>query len=180
MASALDPSASPPAAGDTVLKRRARWLSEAALWAAGLLFAAILFDLLWEAILKRALGFGGADFRTTGLAVAAEVVASIPAMCLVMALSALGGVFARIGDGKVLVADNAAGLVRAGEWVVGAAAANMLGWSDPVDGTLPGQRLWFDFSWEALALGLFGAALILLGDVLRTAVRAQSELDEIV
>ena len=161
-------------------RRRAGWLAHAAAWTAALLALAIAFDAAWVAILKRTAGFGGGDFRGTLHAVGGELAMSVAALCLAVALWRLKAVFARVSEGATFAAQNAVDLAGCGRAVIAAAAAQLLvtptllAWLD----LHAGPRL--DFSWQALALGLFGAALALLGDAMREASAARAELDQIV
>lgn len=161
-------------------QKRCAWLAEIAGWVVVFLALAIAFDAMWQAGLKRLVGEGGGDFRSTLHAVGVELVQSLAAIFLIFALRSAETVFRRMGQGVVMDAANAKGIATCGHGVIEAAVAalfatpTLLAWI-AMEG---GVRI--DFEWTWVVLLLLGVALTLLGDVLADAAVARAELDEIV
>jgi hypothetical protein len=165
---------------DVKFRERAGWLAELAAWVAGLLIVAIVIEALWAAIGQRALGRGGGDFRATVQAVGLELVASLPALFLALALSWLGRVFAAIRDGDALAERTARGLAACGERIVAAAVAQLVITPTLIGWIRDSDRFRIDWEWQTVALGLLGAAVAMLGEVIRAGAVARAELEEIV
>lgn len=161
-------------------QKRCRWLAEMTGWAVVFLALAIVVDAVWVAGVKRLAGFGGGDFRATVHALGVEIVSSLPAIFLVLALRSAEGVFDRMGKGVIMDAANAKGLASCGHGVIEAAIASLV-ITPTVLGFLRGERsLDVDFEWTYVVLLLLGTALTLFADVLRDAAAARAELDAII
>lgn len=165
---------------DSRFRERAGLLGDLAVWTSGFLMVAIAVDAAWVAIGKRAFGFGGGDFRDTLHALGLELASALGAIFLVIALSRLGRVFARMRDGATLIADNAAGLVACGSAIVTAALAQLVISPTLIAWISRDGPFRIDWEWQTVALGLLGGAIALLGDVTRAGAAARAELDEIV
>jgi hypothetical protein len=167
------------------LRSISRW-ARAFSYAAG---ALMLFGLMWlwtdaEALAHYARSAIG--LRDAALAPSARgywtafALAWIPAGLFILAMLRLGGLFRAFGEGRVLVEENAAGLVRVGWLLAGFGAAT------PVVRTLQSIALTFDnpegqrHVAVTLDPGIFAAlaaaaALIAFGHVLREAIRLSDE-----
>ncbi|OPZ01125.1 MAG: hypothetical protein BWZ09_02791 [Alphaproteobacteria bacterium ADurb.BinA305] len=161
-------------------QRRCRALADVAGWAVLLLVLGIVAEVLWAAFVKRAVGEGGGDFRTTIHTIGVGLVSNLPAIFIALALDAVRRVFRRMGAGVVMDAANAKGLASCGHGLIEAAVAallvtpTVLGWLDR------GGGVNFDFEWTSVALLLLGVAFTLFADILRDAAAVRAELDEIV
>lgn len=161
-------------------QKRCRALSDVADWAVLLLVIGIIVEVLWAAFVKRAVGAGGDDFRTTAHTIGVGLVRNLPAIFIAFALDAVRRVFKRMGRGVVMDVANAKGLASCGHGLIEAAVAalvvtpTVLGWLNREGGVD------VDFAWTSVALLLLGIAFTLFADVLRDAAAARAELDEIV
>ncbi|QEL26271.1 DUF2975 domain-containing protein [Bosea sp. F3-2] len=167
------------------LRRVSRW-ARAFSYAAALL---MLFGLLWlwtdaEALARHArstIGLGNAPLASSARGYrAAFALAWIPAALFVLAMLRLGSLFRAFGEGRVLVEENAAGLLRVGWLLAGFGAAT------PIVRTAQSMALTFDnpegqrHIAVMLDPGIFaalaaGATLIAFGLVLREAIRLSDE-----
>jgi len=167
------------------LRSVSRW-ARAFCYAAGLLMA---FGLVWlwanpDALADYARGSIGV--RDAALAPssrgywAAFALAWIPAGIFILAMLRLGSLFRAFGDGRILVEENAAGLLRVG-WLLACFGA-----ATPIIRSLQSVALTFDnpAGQKQLAVtldpGIFAAlaaaaALIAFGHVLREAIRLADE-----
>jgi len=186
MAMSLEP-VSPVFSQEAVgrLRRISRW-ARAFSYVAG---ALMLFGLIWlwadaEALSQYArssIGLRDAAVAASGRGYwAAFALACIPAGLFVLAMLRLGSLFRAFGEGRVLVEQNAAGLVRVG-WLLACFGA-----TTPIVRALQSVALTFDNpqGQRHLAItldpGTFAAlaaatALIAFGHVLREAMRLADE-----
>lgn len=167
------------------LRRVSRW-ARVFSYVAGLL---MLFGLIWlwtdtEALVRHArsaIGLGNAPLALSSTGYwAAFALAWVPAGLFVLAMLRLGSLFRAFGEGRVLVEENAAGLLRVGWLLAG------FGATTPIVRTAQSIALTFDNPagqrHVAIMLdpGIFaalaaGATLIAFGLVLREAVRLADE-----
>jgi hypothetical protein len=167
------------------LRRISRWARAFSYVAAALM----LFGLIWlwtdaEALsdyARSSIGLRNSALAASGRGYwAAFALAWIPAGLFVLAMVRLGGLFQAFGEGRVMVEDNAAGLVRVG-WLLACFGA-----TSPIVRALQSVALTFDNpqGQRHLAItldpGIFAAlaaaaALIAFGHVLREAIRLADE-----
>ncbi len=167
------------------LRRVSRW-ARAFSYAAGLL---MLFGLVWlwadaDALARHAqstIGLGNAPLAPSSRGYwAAFALAWIPAGLFVLAMLRLGNLFRAFGEGRVLVEENAVGLLRVGWLLAG------FGATTPIIRTAQSIALTFDnpAGQRHIAVmldpGIFaalaaGATLIAFGLVLRETVRLADE-----
>jgi len=167
------------------LRRISRWARAFSYVAAALM----IFGLVWlwtdaEALshyARSSIGLGGAALAASGRGYwLAFALAWIPAGLFVLAMVRLGGLFRAFGEGRVLVEENAAGLVRIG-WLLAWFGATTL-----IVRAFQSVALTFDNpqGQRHLAItidpGIFAAlaaaaALIAFGHVLREAMRLADE-----
>lgn len=153
----------------------------------------MLFGLIWlwtdaEALARHArspIGIGiGIDNAPVAPSArgywAAFALAWIPAGLFILAMLRLGGLFRAFGEGRVLVEENASGLLRVGWLLAGFGAAT------PIVRAVQSMALTFDnpAGHRQIAImldpGIFaalaaGATLIAFGHVLREAIRLSDE-----
>lgn len=167
-------------------------LRKVSLWARGFSYAAgalMVFGLIWlwtdaDALFQHARGTIG--LRDALIAPsprgywAAFGLAWIPALLFVLAMLRLGTLFRAFGEGRVLVDENAASLLRVGWLLVGCGAATpvvraLQSIAMTIDNP-PGQKhLAITLDPGVFAAMAAGAALIAFGHVLREAIRLSDE-----
>ena len=167
------------------LRSVSRWARTFSYAAGSLMF----FGLIWlwtdaEALahyVRSAIGLRDFAFAPSARGYwAAFALAWIPAALFILAMLRLGSLFRAFGEGRVLVEENAAGLLRVG-WLLACFGA-----ATPIVRTLQSIALTFDnpegrrHIAVALDPGIFAAlaaaaALIAFGHVLREAIRLSDE-----
>jgi hypothetical protein len=158
------------------LSRQARFFGICAGWAAGLSVLAVLTQVIAVAA---PLWHGGPVAETLGNTLR-ELALTAPALFYVAGLVRARRVFGRIGRGEIFVRPNCEGLIAVGAaLILGAVWAMIVAGLEPtIHSELLGP-IAHDIAEAAtqLALLALGLALLILGRVMRTAVRLKTETD---
>lgn len=161
---------------DRRLQRRARLFGILAFWAASL---SVLSVVTQVASVAAPLWHGG-PVATTLLDALKELVLTAPALFYVAGLVRSRRVFGRIGRGEIFTPANSEGLIGVGAALVAGAVWAMLaaGLEPTIHADVLGPVA-HDIAEGAtqLALAALGLALLLIGRVMRQAVRLKAEAD---
>jgi Protein of unknown function (DUF2975) len=164
---------------DPRLRRQARFFGILARWAAGLAVLAVVTQVLGVAA---PLWHGGPVAETLENTLK-ELALTAPALFYAAGLVRSRRVFGRIGRGEIFVPENCDGLVAVGgSLLLGALWAMIVAGLEPAMHSGLLGPLAHDIAEAAiqLALAALGLALLMLGRIMRSAVRLKTEADAFV
>lgn len=158
------------------LRRQTRIFGALAAWAASL----SVLSAFTQVVSVAAPLWQGGPVRQTLLHTLAELALVGPVFCYVTGIVRSRRVFRRIGSGDIFIHANSDGLVGVGGWLLaGALWAMTAAGLEPTIPAGPLSPVAHDIAAGAaqLALAALGLALIMIGRVMRAAVRLKAETD---
>lgn len=172
--------ADPATTSDGEIRSQSKTLSALFLAAAIAVGFVLIGGVGWPIVGAIGGAFEGEPWRGAANAVGLKLIAALPSVLLLFGVLAAQRVFARMGEGQIFTAANAADIRRIGENMVWAAIAAIL-----ISPTLAAwvrheRSVTIDVQDWALILGVLGAAIGLMGRVLGLANQIKAENEEIV